>query len=187
MKKEIFKISGMHCASCANKIEKAVSHIAGVASAQVNFASESLLAEFDETKTSPQNMAEAVSDLGYKLLVPQSQHAGHAGHAAHAPATAEHKLSIDNGDISEDKEFLSLKVLGMESSHCAMIVEKAIKTLPGIEKRRGFSNERAKIVLIRKTNSEQIKQAITDGLRTDFGNIRNAGCLEQEKNEREKN
>ena len=54
MKKEIFKISGMHCASCAATIEKAILKLPEVKTAQVNFAAETLLAEFDEKKVNPQ-------------------------------------------------------------------------------------------------------------------------------------
>ena len=158
MKKEIFKISGMHCASCANKIEKAISLINGVSQAQVNFATNSLLVEFDEKRTQPPEMEKAVNDIGYKLLIPQAKPT-HGQHAAHAmPTAAAEKLS--NADATTDKEFLSLKVLGMESSHCAMVVEKAIKTLPGIEKTDvDFSNSRAKIVFdSTKTTIEQINR-----------------------------
>ena len=181
----------MHCASCAGKIEKAVSKTDGVISAQVNFASESLLAEFDETKISPQDMGKIVGDLGYKLLIPQSKQS-HGQHATHSmPAIVADKPS--NADAAADKEFLSLHVLGMESSHCALIVEKAVKTLPGVEKIDvDFSNERAKIVFDpQKTTIEQIKQVIMDAgyesiPETSTSNVSGAqDVLEQEKNERE--
>ena len=110
MTKEVFKIQGMTCASCASVIEKAVSSLAGVISAQVNFGAETLLVEYDEEKVSPKDMAKTVKDVGYQLLVPE------------VPAS------------KEGKSFLSLKVVGMDSPHCAMVVEKAIKTLPGIER-----------------------------------------------------
>ena len=38
MPKKIFRIEGMHCASCARNIEKAVRKVSGVKSAFVNFA-----------------------------------------------------------------------------------------------------------------------------------------------------
>lgn len=38
--KETFVIKGMHCASCANIIEKALQQVQGVSSAVVNFAAE---------------------------------------------------------------------------------------------------------------------------------------------------
>jgi len=48
---------------------------------------------------------------------------------------------------------LNLKILGMDSAHCAMIVKQAIKTLPGVEKVEvDYNNAQAKIVF------NQIKQ-----------------------------
>src|ERR1700721_4545978 len=49
---ERFRIRGMHCANCANTIEKAVAPIPGVIDAHVNFAAETLTARVsDEVAT----------------------------------------------------------------------------------------------------------------------------------------
>ena len=47
MKKITLTISGMHCASCALNIEKALKKLDGVESAVVNFANEEATAEYD--------------------------------------------------------------------------------------------------------------------------------------------
>ena len=49
MKKEVFKIQGMHCASCAMTIQRAVADLVGIKSAQVNFGAETLLVEYNES------------------------------------------------------------------------------------------------------------------------------------------
>src|SRR3989344_7738504 len=67
MKKEIFKIKGMHCASCAITIEKAVSGLRGVKTAQVNVATETLSVEFDEKIIPESSFFKAVESVGYKL------------------------------------------------------------------------------------------------------------------------
>lgn len=72
MKKEIFKISGMHCASCAMTIESAVKKLIGIKSAQVNFGSETLLAEYDENRTSPVEIVKVVSDVGYEAIAAEN-------------------------------------------------------------------------------------------------------------------
>ena len=68
MKKETYKIKGMHCASCVATIERALSKTAGVHSATVNFASESALVEFDDTKISESDLEKAVDKAGYRLI-----------------------------------------------------------------------------------------------------------------------
>lgn len=67
MLSKIFRIQGMHCASCAAKIEKAVASLTDVKSAVVNFATETLSAEFDEKKVSEKDLARAVGNVGYTL------------------------------------------------------------------------------------------------------------------------
>ncbi len=69
MKKETYKIHGISCASCVATIERALSKMAGVHSASVNFASESTLIEFDENIVSEQNLADMVKSAGYHLEV----------------------------------------------------------------------------------------------------------------------
>ena len=69
MKKETYKIHGIHCASCVATIERALSKTSGVHSASVNFASESALIEFDENIVSESGLAKAVELAGYNLNI----------------------------------------------------------------------------------------------------------------------
>src|SRR3989344_2538052 len=90
---------------------------------------------------------------------------------------------------SESKEFLALKVIGMDSPHCAMVVEKAIKTLPDIEKIEvDYNNSRAKVVFNPlKVSPEQIEKVINDsGYKAVRETSEAQDMLEKEKIEREK-
>src|SRR3989344_5958629 len=66
-KKESFPVQGMHCASCALTIEKAIKNVPGVKSASVNFASEKAVIEHEESVTTKQ-LKDAVAKTGYKLI-----------------------------------------------------------------------------------------------------------------------
>ncbi|MDP3661584.1 MAG: heavy metal translocating P-type ATPase [bacterium] len=68
VKKEIYKIRGMHCASCAGTIERALQKTAGVHSASVNSASESALVELNEEEVSEDILKSVVKDIGYELV-----------------------------------------------------------------------------------------------------------------------
>ncbi len=59
-------IRGMTCASCAAKIEKALSSVPGVEEASVNFAMERATVSFDPDKTGFDELKGAVEKLGYK-------------------------------------------------------------------------------------------------------------------------
>ncbi len=72
MKKEIYPVIGMHCASCKSLIENSVSEVDGVKNVSVNFASEKMNVEYDETETTLERIKEAVSNVGsYKLVTEQ--------------------------------------------------------------------------------------------------------------------
>lgn len=139
MRKETFKIRGMHCASCAITIEKALLKIEGVRSAVVNFAAEKVTVQWDEKKVGVEKLAEVVEKVGYELV------------AAHLRGV-------------KGTETLRLKVMGMGSGHCAMIVEQAVKSLPGIKSvEADFANARAKIVYeTEKTAPEAIQKVIRE-------------------------
>lgn len=65
--KTILKISGMHCATCSAIIENSLRKEAGIKSANVNFASEKLHLEFDETDTSIAKVKKTIEKLGYQV------------------------------------------------------------------------------------------------------------------------
>ncbi|MHB8096975.1 MAG: cation transporter, partial [Erysipelotrichaceae bacterium] len=64
-----YKIIGMTCAACAQKIEKVTSKLNGVTSSSVNFATEKLLLNYDETIFIPQDIHTVVAKAGYEILV----------------------------------------------------------------------------------------------------------------------
>ena len=62
------RIGGMHCASCALKVEKALSDLHGVESAYVNFAAGTATVGFHDGELSFNTIAGAVEDAGYEVL-----------------------------------------------------------------------------------------------------------------------
>ncbi len=127
-KKISLGVTGMHCASCALTIERALSRAKGVKSANVNFANEHANIEFDAAKTSEEELIKAVKKTGYGVI----------------EATENHKeigIGAKKGKISA-----KFKVIGMHSPHCAGIVSKALSRVRGIVKYDvDFPNERASI------------------------------------------
>lgn len=59
------RITGMTCASCANRIEKGLKKIEGVTEANVNFALEKASVSYDPEKTSMHTLEEKITSLGY--------------------------------------------------------------------------------------------------------------------------
>ena len=66
--KLIYKVGGMSCATCARNVETIISSIIGVVKAEVNYASASVLVEFDPGKSGFKDFSEAISPAGYQLF-----------------------------------------------------------------------------------------------------------------------
>lgn len=73
MRSETIPVRGMTCAACARAIEKAVSKVDGVASAQVNFATEKLAVSYDPEHARLSSVKKAIVDAGYEPLAVESQ------------------------------------------------------------------------------------------------------------------
>lgn len=65
MATQAFKISDMTCSSCIMHIEALEDKLPGVKRLDVNFKRHQMTAEFDESKITPRQIADAVSELGY--------------------------------------------------------------------------------------------------------------------------
>jgi Cu2+-exporting ATPase len=66
--KKTFPVTGMTCAACASSVKSILTHTDGVASASVNFASSSVLVEYDPT-LAPPDLQNALQAVGYDLIV----------------------------------------------------------------------------------------------------------------------
>ena len=69
MRTEQFDITGMSCAACSARVEKAVTRLEGCEKAEVNLLRNSLRMTFDETKLSEADIERAVADAGYGASV----------------------------------------------------------------------------------------------------------------------
>lgn len=89
--KNIYLINGMTCANCAMGIEKTLSAMPGIAKAKVNFASEQLSVNFDESIIQAEAIEKMISNLGYK-------------------ATRIEDQSMDEQGANKEKEMKRLKI-----------------------------------------------------------------------------
>ncbi len=136
VKKETLRITGMHCASCALLIEKGLKKKPGVINANVNYGTEKATIDYEEEKTNPKDFIKSIRDVGYDVIEESS---------------------------STNERIVTLKVMGMDNTHCINTVRDALQPL----KKRGVldgeltANEKAVIKYDPSQISlEEIKETI---------------------------
>lgn len=61
----VFRVDGMHCGSCADKVKAALGKTEGVTAVEIKLADQKVLVNFDADKISVEKIAKLISDLGY--------------------------------------------------------------------------------------------------------------------------
>ena len=69
IEKRIFPVTGMMCAVCAGTVEKTVGSCPGVSEASVNLAAAEVTIAWDPAVTTPEKIADKVSEAGYVMIV----------------------------------------------------------------------------------------------------------------------
>jgi Cu+-exporting ATPase len=111
-------VTGMTCASCVRRIEKALDKVDGVQEASVNLATEKAKVVYDPRQTNLDQLKAAIEKAGY----------GTAPMPAIAPVSVVNPLPqtrIGNGD-------LLLPIEGMTCASCVQRVEKALTKVAGV-------------------------------------------------------
>ena len=104
VRKETIKIAGMSCAACATRIEKGLSRLDGVKSANVNLAMERATVEFDDGAVALEKLNGTVERLGYSVIPAEGAQSGKA----------------------------VLNITGMSCAACAARIEKKLGRMEGV-------------------------------------------------------
>ncbi len=84
LKRLDFRVTGMSCASCAANVERALKHIEGVRSANVNLATSRATVMFDPRQVDAGRLVRAVRDAGYEVPDPAGGPETRGGEASRA-------------------------------------------------------------------------------------------------------
>ena len=126
------KINGMHCAACAQTIQRALTKTEGVISVRVNLATETAYVEYDNDRINEKNLKEVIKNAGYD--------------AAEEPETTVIRIGgMTCASCSQAITRSLIKTEGVEDANVNLATEKATVTFyPG------------------KTSYNKIKKAIED-------------------------
>lgn len=99
IKEQVFEITGMSCASCVARIERALANTEGVLSANLNLATQRAMITYDSTRITPLRLAEKIKDLGYGVTLARSELAISGIHCASCVSRVERALENTPGVI----------------------------------------------------------------------------------------
>ncbi|HIT90978.1 MAG TPA: cadmium-translocating P-type ATPase [Candidatus Merdenecus merdavium] len=102
MKKEVYEIGGMTCASCSSAVERVTRKLPGVDRSEVNLATNKMTIEYDENQVTPEDIVKKVDKAGFSA-----------------------KLANHNKEIT-------IGVEGMTCASCSSAVERVTRKLPGV-------------------------------------------------------
>lgn len=71
--KRTFPVVGMACASCSANVERKLSSLHGITSVSVSLAGRSALVDYDPSTITPEAMKQAITDIGYDLVVEEDR------------------------------------------------------------------------------------------------------------------
>ncbi|WP_322488500.1 heavy metal translocating P-type ATPase [Chloroflexus sp.] len=107
----ILPVTGMTCASCSARVEKALRKTPGVLSAEVNLASEHALVRFDPTQAQPAALQAAIEDAGYGVVTDEITLAITGMTCASCSARVEKALRKTPGVLSAEVNLASEQAL----------------------------------------------------------------------------
>jgi P-type Cu+ transporter len=132
-----FGVTGMTCASCVRRIEKALGKVDGVQEASVNLATEKARVVYDPSVVTPSGLQAAIEKAGYGVRdIPP----------ASAPAIPPPAPSPGDPAATGQTE-VTLRIEGMTCASCVRRIEKALNRVEGVRDASvNLATEKAKVV-----------------------------------------
>ncbi len=122
-----FPVTGMGCAACVARVQKALQQSPGVHEAEVSLASNSARIDYDPSVTSPSALRQCVQDAGYDLIVPEEDE------EAEPAADGEEALAA-RAEEAQERAYKALRrdaLLAAVLAVAVMAVGMALPDFPG--------------------------------------------------------
>lgn len=68
MKKEVMKVDGMMCGHCESRVQDALNKMNGLKTCTASAKDNTVVVEYDETKTGMAEIKETIESIGYEVL-----------------------------------------------------------------------------------------------------------------------
>lgn len=133
--KQTFPIEGMHCAACAQTIERALNDAPGVTQAQVNLATQQATIDYDPQQTDPTQLGQIVEQTGYHLVT----------------------------SSTSSTNYQHYQLEGMSCASCAQTIQNAVAQLDGVHQATvNFANNSLTVAWDGAPNTDRVIQAVQE-------------------------
>ncbi|MBN1285647.1 MAG: copper-translocating P-type ATPase [Anaerolineae bacterium] len=92
-------VTGMHCANCANTVERSLKKLDGTLDVVVNFATERATITYDDKRAAPADMVHKIEDAGYGVITAQVEFPITGMHCANCANTVARSLKKLDGTL----------------------------------------------------------------------------------------
>jgi P-type Cu+ transporter len=124
-------VSGMTCASCALRVEKALCRVPGVTAAEVNLADDHVRVHFDATQSGPVQLQQAVERAGYGVITDEL--AVHVGGMTCASCVARVEKALRripgvlaaDVNLADERAYLRFTAGAVMADTVAAVIERA--------------------------------------------------------------
>lgn len=116
----VLSVEGMSCGACAARVKGTLKEIDGVAAVQVNLAARRVYVRYADEKVTPERLAAAINEVGYKAAV---------------PADADrNKPAVEMPETSElETRTVTISIDGMACEYCAQSLREKLAIIDGVK------------------------------------------------------
>lgn len=124
-KKALIPVEGMSCGACAARVKGTLKGMDGVADVEVSLAERSVRVRYADQKVTPERLAEAINELGYKASVPAARKTGTGASQVETAASADAEPL--------QAKTVTIPVDGMACEYCAQSVKERLAGIDGVK------------------------------------------------------
>lgn len=119
----VISVDGMTCGACAARVKGTLKDIDGVVDVEVSLAERNIRVRYADKKVTPESLAAAINELGYKARVPA------------APATGEPRVELSANASAEELQIatVTIPIDGMACEYCAQSVKERLTGIDGVK------------------------------------------------------
>ena len=121
----VFPVEGMTCGACAARVKGTLKDIDGVADVEVSLAERNVRVRFADEKVTPERLAAAINELGYKASIPPSRES--------KPEEPQVETATNPTAAELHPTTVTIPIDGMACEFCAASAKESLTAIDGVK------------------------------------------------------